>query len=251
MPPELPNDEVLSLKKRARRRLVGAIAMVLLMIIALPMVLQDRASLAPQDAIKITMPETHENVIDANVDGHASAAPLEGVKAPELPTAIADGANEQAPVPDEVPASVSTKSEIHKNNIENKNLVAKVDKKTEVKENVTKPAETKPAEVAVLEQQPVVVAKETSVEPTVQVKPQENKASFAIQVGVYSDATNVKQIQAKLKAAGYTSHTEKVATAKGEKIRLRAGNFTSRQEAADALVKLQGAGLSGIVISNE
>ena len=32
MPPELTNDQELSLKKRARRRLVGAIALVLLMV---------------------------------------------------------------------------------------------------------------------------------------------------------------------------------------------------------------------------
>lgn len=35
-------DQGLSFKKRARRRLVGAIALVLLMVIILPMVLEDR-----------------------------------------------------------------------------------------------------------------------------------------------------------------------------------------------------------------
>lgn len=57
MATESPNDLELTLKKRARRRLVGAIALVLFMVIVLPMVLQDRAALAPQEAIKITMPD--------------------------------------------------------------------------------------------------------------------------------------------------------------------------------------------------
>ena len=54
MPPVLANDQELALKKRARRRLVGAVALVLLMVIVLPMILKDRAALAPQEAIKIT-----------------------------------------------------------------------------------------------------------------------------------------------------------------------------------------------------
>ena len=41
------------------------------------------------------------------------------------------------------------------------------------------------------------------------------------------------------------------AKLKGEKIRLRAGHYNSRQAASDALVKLQKDGLSGIVISHE
>jgi DedD protein len=75
--------------------------------------------------------------------------------------------------------------------------------------------------------------------------------SFTVQVGVYSDIANVKQLQEKLKQAGYTSRTEKVATPNGEKIRLRAGKFSSRQEAASALSKIQAAGLSGMVIGHE
>jgi len=61
---------------------------------------------------------------------------------------------------------------------------------------------------------------------------------------------NVKLLQEKLKQEGLTSKTENIATAKGEKIRLKAGVFKSRQEAAYALVKLQEDNLTGMVISN-
>lgn len=239
MPPESPNDEVLSLKKRARRRLVGAIALVLLMVIVLPMILQDRASLAPQDAIKITMPEISKNVADANIDNQILATPTATAPIPELSTRV-DEPNPVNVVSDEVIANGkanSVKSEADKKNVDNKNVVANLEKKAEIKEKVTKLAEVK--------------SEETSIEPSLEAKPQgKNQVGFTIQVGVYSDVANVKQLQAKLKEAGYVSHTEKIATAKGEKIRLRAGSFPSHQEAADALVKLQGAGLSGMVISN-
>jgi DedD protein len=86
--------------------------------------------------------------------------------------------------------------------------------------------------------------------PTESKSQARNEGSFTIQVGVFSDIENVKQLQVKLKQAGLTSKTEKITTPKGQKIRLRAGNFGSRQEAAYALTKLQEADLSGMVISN-
>jgi DedD protein len=239
MPPESANDDVLSLKKRARRRLVGAIALVLLMIIVLPMILQDRASLAPQDAIKITMLEVHKNVVDANVDNQALSTAAAVALTPEEPTRL-DEANQVNVIADEVIVNEKVKneqSETDKKNVENKNVVSKLEKKSEIKEKVTKLAEVKLAE--------------TSTKPSLEAETQGKiQTGFTIQVGVYSDAANVKQLQAKLKEAGYVSHTEKITTAKGEKIRLRAGSFPSHQEAADALVKLQGSGLPGMVISN-
>lgn len=240
MPPELPNDEVLNLKKRARRRLVGAIALVLLMVIVLPMILQDRASLAPQDAIKIIMP----NVADANVNNQVFATPIDATQISELPIAVEEP-NSLNVVSDETIVNDkvnSVKNQANKESVDDKNLAANLEKKAEVKEIVTKLAKEKPAPTPT--EFPVGDTLESKVQGKI-------KTSFTIQVGVYSDSANVKQLQAKLKDAGYASHAEKIATAKGEKIRVRAGNFPSRQEATDALVKLQKAGLSGMVISNE
>jgi DedD protein len=81
--------------------------------------------------------------------------------------------------------------------------------------------------------------------------PQKKEGAFSIQVGVYSDPANVKQLQAKLKQTGFSSHTQKITTPKGEKIRLRAGSFASRQEANAAVPKLQKIGLSAMVVSND
>lgn len=208
MPPDLPNEQELILKKRARRRLVGAVALVLLMIIILPKILQDRANLAPQEAIKITMPEHQADTYSSSV-------------VPVTPEVSNDLASEVAVNPQV--AEVAKEASAAK--IETEKPVVKVEKQ--------------------------VVAK--VVEPKVTSANDQSKTtdSFTVQVGVYSDIANVKQLQEKLKQAGYTSRTEKVTTPNGEKIRLRAGNFPSRQEAANALTKIQAAGLSGMVISHE
>lgn len=236
MPPALPNDQELSLKKRARRRLVGAIALVLLMVVILPMVLQDRAALSPQDAIKITMPEASKAAVDTSASNPAITVPVEIAQVPPEVAMNDESVGQNA-------TSVTTADDKKVNNVksdaesksgESKNLATKVEKKSDTKESVTKLTESKPSEAST----------ETKAQ-------QKSDGSFAIQVGVYSDAANVKQLQAKLKDGGYVSHTEKISTPKGEKIRLRVGSYPSRQAAADALVKLKDSGLTGMVISND
>jgi DedD protein len=59
-------DQGLSFKKRARRRLVGAIALVLLMIIILPMVLEDREKSLQQEDVEIVMPNEQVSDLDAS-----------------------------------------------------------------------------------------------------------------------------------------------------------------------------------------
>jgi DedD protein len=246
MPPDLHSDQELTLKKRARRRLVGAIALVLLMVIILPRILQDRASLVPQEAIKITMPEAKGDkpveAVQANVTPVEPKVDLtaadESIIA-ETPVASAIG--------NEAKLDRDNKISAIKNDHENKKVenIAADAEKADVKTVVTKKNEVKISESKLAEQKP----KENKVVDT--KSPQKNDGNFTIQVGVFSDISNVKQLQAKLKQAGFTSHTEKITTPKGEKIRLRAGSFNSRQDATYALTKLHASDLSGMVISND
>jgi len=235
MPPELANDQELSLKKRARRRLVGAIALVLLMVIILPMVLQDRVSLTPQAAVKITMPEMPSSV--ATTENQSVVIPSASTQISEPPVMAGEGTSPNVVSDDTLATSKadSMKNDAEKRSDESKKAVVRSEEKLEVKETLAKLPEVKSDEL----------------KPAESKVQQKNSESFAIQIGVYSDGANIKQLQAKLKEAGYVSYSEKITTDKGEKTRLRAGNYPSRQEASAALVKLQKAGFSGIVISHE
>ncbi|OIR12444.1 cell division protein DedD [mine drainage metagenome] len=252
MPPDLPNEQELNLKKRARRRLVGAVALVLLMVIVLPRILQDRAALAPQEAIKITMPTmAGEKQVAAFSDSVAetkvSANQEHDLVASKLPEATG-----------------STKTEsnhdlgLNENSVSDKKI--ENEKKVEVKSKDVKPSEPKIYEPKLVEpkvNEAKLVETKVNKQKSSEIKMLETKAasknsdSFSVQVGVYSDANNVKQLQSKLKEIGYVSHTEKVATPKGEKIRLKAGNFATRQDAIQAQAKIQKIGLSGMIVSNE
>jgi DedD protein len=204
---EPAGDQELNLKKRARRRLVGAIALVLLMIIVLPMILKDRAAIAPAEKITITLPSDQAPVAPSDFD--STIVPAESA------SAVIDETKPEAlqEVPVEVPAEVPSETNTNTDN---------------------------DAEAA-------APAKETSVKET----PAKTAAGqkFYVQVGVFSDAANVKQLQSKLSDLGYKSQTEKISTDKGQKIRLRTQTFGDRNEAAIALENIKDAGLSGMVVS--
>ena len=53
-------DIELNLKKKARRRLVGAIALVILMIIVLPLLLEDRSAVVSHEDVKISIQNERE-----------------------------------------------------------------------------------------------------------------------------------------------------------------------------------------------
>ena len=230
MPPDTDHDQELSLKKRARRRLVGAIGLVLVMVGVLPMVLQDRASLTPSAAIKITM---------AGVD----AGEVEPVAPPvPLPTSVMPSAT---PLPGALSASVDAAATTA-NDMSASAVPAQI-KPTEkpTEQAIEKPLEAKPLEAKAQLAAPAAVKAEDSavVEPA--------KSSFAIQIGVYSSMASVTEMEAKLKQAGYQASIKKVSTDKGEKIRLRTGDYPTRQQAAQAMLKLQTLNMQGMVVAND
>jgi DedD protein len=222
MPPDQLNEQEIQFKKRARRRLVGAVALVLLMITVLPMVLDDRAGKTPQQEIAIIIPSQ---------DGAEFTSKIVPV-APETPPATV------APTPVPPPSAAPTESVKSDEAASNKDI--------EVAPPAA-PLSNKPAGTISIPTQEA--AQKAAVEKK-QSDPNSSKGNlFSVQIGVFSDPANVKQLQQKLLSQGYKSYTEKVDTAKGEKIRLRAGPFATRETAESALSKIKDSGLSGMVVT--
>jgi DedD protein len=226
MPPDQVNEQEIQFKKRARRRLVGAVALVLLMITVLPMVLDDRSGKTPQQEIAITIPSQDGAEFTSKI---VPAGPL--TPPPELPpAATADVPATTAPSAENVKSEAATSSK----NIEVAPPAA--------------PLSDKPADVRVAP--PAQDVAQKALLEKKQPEPNSSKGNaFSVQIGVFSDPANVKQLQQKLLSQGYKSYTEKVDTAKGEKIRLRAGPFSTRDIAESALAKIKDSGLSGMVVT--
>ena len=235
MPRDTDHDQELSLKKRARRRLVGAVGLVLLMVGVLPMVLQDRASLTPSAAIKITMAGVDAGVVEPI----AAPAPL---AAPPMPAV--------SPLAEPVPATAETTPVAV-----NDTAASAVPTQNKITEKPAEIAVEKPLEAKLLEPKPVDVKSQLAAPPLVKSEDaaaaEPSELSFAIQIGLYSSMASVNEMEGKLKQAGYQATIKKVNTDKGEKIRLRTGNYHTRQLAAQAMLKLQTLNMQGMVVAND
>lgn len=206
------DEQEIQFRKRARRRLVGAIALVLLMVTVLPMVLDDRSANLPQQEIEISIPSQDDDEFTSSVTPY-NPEPETAVQAETLPeTTPQDALATETPAVAEADAATAAKT---------------------------------PA--------PVVDNKSTPASKPIPVQPTAKSSSptYSVQIGVFSDAANVRQLEGKLKAQGLQPSTEKLQTAQGEKIRLRVGPFASRELAEEAMGKIKAASLSGMIITNK
>jgi DedD protein len=216
MATEKLSEQEIQFRKRARRRLVGAIALVLLMVTVLPMVLDDREAQTPQPEIAVNIPSQDGGDFASRivpVDPAAENAPAPN-QSPEPPVEVAPPQPAPAPTPVPEPAPAPEPK------VENKPVPA-----------------------------PVAPPKAAAPKPAAPEKKVASGDGFAVQIGVFSDAANVKQLQDKLAAAGFKSYTEKLGMPGGTKIRLRVGSYATREEAEKALEKLKAAGSTGMVVS--
>ena len=207
------SEEELQLKKRARRRLIGAIALMTMVAVFVPMVLDHEPKPVNQDiSIKIPSPNSgaFTSKIVPVVPGTASAPR----PAPETP----------APVPAQ-PEPVAKSPPAYD-------------------------TEAAPPKTAALDPKPQIKpAAQSAPTPadTAQAGAQ-NAGGYVVQVAALNDADKAKEMQGKITAAGVSAYTEVVPTAKGNVTRVRAGPFVTRDEAEKMRDKLKDIGLTGNIV---
>ncbi len=192
------NQDVTTLKRRGRRRLVGAIALVLVAVIVLPMVFDSE----PKDSappVSVRIPGEDETGFTPKVT--PKSAPLQEQKA--AAKAVVKAAEE---APQKAPAKAAEKEP----------AVAPEKPAPKIEIAVKKAAE-KPLANAAVEQKRAEAAL--------------TGEQFMIPAGAYADPAGVIE---KLKEARIPYYTEPIATKQGTVIRVRAGPFASR-EAADRI----------------
>ena len=72
---------------------------------------------------------------------------------------------------------------------------------------------------------------------------------FIVQVGAFDDDSAVREARQKAERAGVKTYTQTVETSAGKRTRVRAGPFSSREDADKAAGALKKAGLGGSVLS--
>jgi DedD protein len=72
---------------------------------------------------------------------------------------------------------------------------------------------------------------------------------FVVQVGAYNDVERLRAARAKLEKLGFKSYTQDVESPTGKRTRVRVGPYGSRQEAENAAAKVKAAGMQTAILS--
>ena len=255
-----PLDPILPEKKRARRRLVGAVALVLAMIIGLPMLLDSEPKPVPDD-ISIQIPSRDKPPAP---DGAASttavppAAPAATAVAPSSSVAASAslGPHEQIvnlpPPADLKPArqpeqaavadKPATKPEKPAEKMAEKVAEKPVEKPTadKAQDKQTAKAEQKHEDKNEARAEAILEGKDVNAKPA-----DKKGAKFVVQVAALTSKDKVSELQGKLSDAGFKSMLQTVPTDAGPTTRVRVGPFGSKEEAETARAKLAKLGLNG------
>ena len=205
-------EEELNLRRKARRRLIGAVALTLAAVVILPMVLDSEPKPTGQDIdLRIPAPDNIGEFIPDVPASEAAEASLLAVSAAEAASAlpavsaavIADVAQSEAAKP-VAASSPNTDAPVKAQPVVNKQPESKV---------VDKPA---------------------SIE------------GYVAQIGAYANADTAKKQLETLKKWGFNkAYTEKI----GDKVRVRVGPYPERKEAEQIRQLLEKHGLKPVVMS--
>jgi DedD protein len=242
-------DPLLPQKKRARRRLIGAIALVLAVIIGLPMILDSEPKPLSGD-IAIQIP-SKEAVAPGAQSPHAavkSGSPAAALDANEqiveAPAAKPDQNRQSVAKPETAappPAAQNNSPESGKTGAAKAAAAASAVTAPDASAEAKKKAEDAARARAILEGK-APAANATVANATGTAKP---AGKVVVQVAALSTQEKVDELQKKLKDAGLKSYTEKVNTSSGVWIRVRLGPFANDAAAEKVRAQLLKIGLNG------
>lgn len=208
------------LQRRARRRLVGAIALVIFVVIVFPIVLENERKPVGQDLV-IQIPSQDAEKFNSRV------------LPPKPPAAGSDAqpsaakADAPAPAADGKPAKAGAKPE---------QLSAK-SQAVDSRESATRGQSSSAGKAQAAAGAGDKRAQASSV------------SSWVVQIGAFADPKNAKQLQAKLAAAGIKSYSETVKVKNGEQTRVRLGPFAGKADAEKAGEKAKALGLRADLVA--
>ena len=225
MPTDMSNDptaEQVEVRRKGRQRLVGAIVLVLLAVVFVPMVLDPEPRRDRVEPLLAIPPKEGAAPLPAVAKAPEPAPERASTEAPKAEPAVAEAAKAE-PAPPAAP-------------------------KAEPKAAVPK-AEPKPA-AAKIDPKPAPAKSEAKAVPA----KSEAKAAapklegFAVQVGAFREEGKLAQARGKIAAAKLPHYTERLDSSSGDLTRLRAGPFATREAAEKAAAQLKRAGLDGRVV---
>lgn len=257
------SDPALAETKKARHRLVGAIALCLLAAIVVPMLLESE----PRNGAR-ELPITVESAFESTRPDRPWIEPpplAEGgtTSAPDRIVMLEEGAVGE-PMPDEAPATPSHLEPAPVTPVPPQAPGRQPRPQPPQAQPPQPPAPARPSPqrppVPVQEDRPDVLGRlidRVDQPPAGQQAgsaprpPAERRVvrRFLVQVGAYSNVKSARLATERVGKAGLTAYQETVKTANGDWIRVRVGPFGSREEAEQAQAALKRAGVTAALIA--
>jgi DedD protein len=262
---ETTDINVDELRRRARRRLIGAIVLALAAAVIVPMLLEsDPKPLGDDVSVKIP-PEDGGKFVNQLSDKSTKTAAVAPVPKSEtakesMKTVVKEPAKEPAnadaaPAPASPAPAAPPESPIATTNVAApKKSIAQAEQK--VLGAPVKPAATSaapapaPAQAVVPAAEPPAAGSAAASGPAIASKDAGKAPSgefFSVQLAAFADDKGANALANKLKRATYPAYTEPLTTSKGTLWRVRVGPFPSREAAVEIRDKLKSEGYSGIV----
>jgi DedD protein len=234
------------LRRRARRRLIGAIVLALAAAVLLPLLLESEPKplgddvsiqIPPIDSGKFINPLSPGAAPDPKVrsDGGAVSVPAPAVETPAAPPPVGNDATATSPSGAAPPPMSGV-------------APAPTSPTPSPKEPESKPvaSESQPGASPAPESKPDAKPASGDAKPAAA----KTSGAFVVQVAAFSDRYGARSLVIKLKRGGFPGYTEAVATDKGTLHRVRVGPYPSRDVADSARAKLKAAGFEGVVTRN-
>ena len=217
----MSDAEHLEIKKRARRRLVGAIALALLAAIVLPVMMEQEPRPTTAD-IQITIPDRN-----AGAQPSRAAASPDGTSFPtvtpdpgeQIPVAAPEP-EPQLPPAEIVPPAAATPAP-----------------------DAGPPSKTARPEAGKTDAGKAEAARAARARAILEGKEVPRSDSFVLQIGAFSDADKAERLAADLKKQGFAAYTETA----GKVVRVRVGPVAGRSAADKAAVQLKALGFSTVI----
>ncbi len=255
------------LRRRARRRLVGAIVLALAVAVFVPMLLEsDPKPLGEDVSVKIPPVDDGKFVNRLNDKGKGEAPRTAAKAEPKAEAPKVAAEPPKADAPKEEPAKTEAPKDTHKEPPKEPPREPAKETPKEPSKDAAKEAAKDPApapQVAKAAPEPAPAPKDA---PAKDAPPKEGAAKdapskdaaakdthakdageFSVQVFAFSDDKGANSLVNKLKAKGFPAYSEPVTTSRGTLWRVRVGPYPSRDGANAARDKLKGEGYNGIV----
>jgi DedD protein len=239
--------EEIQLRRRARHRLIGAVTLVTLLVVFLPMILDSEPKPVAED-IAINIPSQDVKPVITGVVPPQEMAPPphpapDDVTTPSAKLSPAPAAQPLTILPggQAIQASPPPAGELKPAPV----AADKVSAPPVKPAAALSPAKKPPAATAQAPRE--IRASPPAAEKARPAAPKED--GFVVRLGAFSNPENARRLEARLASMGVRHYSDVLKTASGDRHRVRAGPYATRREAETVRIRLKAVDMDGDIVA--